>query len=41
MTWYDSSAERNRKQVKKIKRGDCARTVIDKTAKQVLVYAQY
>ncbi len=28
-------------QVKKIKRGDCAQTGIDKTAKQVLVYAQY
>jgi hypothetical protein len=35
------SAERNWKQVKKIKRGDCARAGIDKTAKQVLVYAQY
>ncbi len=35
------SAERNWKQVKKIKRGDRARTGIDKTAKQVLVYAQY
>jgi hypothetical protein len=36
-----SSAERNWKQVKKIKRGDCTQTGIDKTAKQVLVYAQY
>jgi hypothetical protein len=35
------SAERNRKQVKKIKRGDRVQTGIDKTAKQVLVYAQY
>ncbi len=35
------SAERNWKQVKKIKRGDPAQTGIDKTAKQVLVYAQY
>ena len=35
------SAERNWKQVKKIKRGDFAQTGIDKTAKQVLVYAQY
>jgi hypothetical protein len=35
------SAERNQKQVKKIKRGDRAQTGIDKTAKQVLVYAQY
>ncbi len=35
------STERNWKQVKKIKRGDCAQTGIDKTAKQVLVYAQY
>jgi hypothetical protein len=35
------SAERNWKQVKKIKRKDCAQTGIDKTAKQVLVYAQY
>jgi hypothetical protein len=35
------SAERNWKQVKKIKRGDCAQTGIDKVAKQVLVYAQY
>ena len=35
------SAERNWKQVKKIKRGDCVQSGIDKTAKQVLVYAQY
>ncbi len=35
------SAERNWKQVKKIKRGDRAQTGIDKTAKQVIVYAQY
>ncbi len=35
------SAERNCKQVKNIKRGDCTQTGIDKTAKQVLVYAQY
>jgi hypothetical protein len=35
------SAERKWKQVKKIKRGYCAQTGIDKTAKQVLVYAQY
>jgi hypothetical protein len=34
------SAERNWKQVKKIKRGDRARTGIDKTAKQELIYAQ-
>jgi hypothetical protein len=38
---WNSSAERNWKQVKKIKRGDRAQTGIDKTAKQVLVYAQY
>ena len=35
------SAERNWKQVKKIKREDCVQTGIDKPAKQVLVYAQY
>jgi hypothetical protein len=35
------SAERKWKQVKKIKMGDCAQTGIDKTAKQVLIYAQY
>jgi hypothetical protein len=35
------SAERNWKQVKNIKRGDCLQTDIDKTAKQVLIYAQY
>ncbi len=35
------SAERNWKQAKKTKRGDCAQTGINKTAKQVLVYAQY
>jgi hypothetical protein len=35
------SAVRNWEQVKKIKRGDCAQTGIDKTEKQVLIHAQY
>jgi hypothetical protein len=34
-------AERNWKQVKKVKKGDCAKTGVEKTSKQVLVYSQY
>jgi hypothetical protein len=35
------TAERNWKQVKKVKKGDCAKTGVEKTSKQVLVYSQY
>jgi hypothetical protein len=35
------TAERNWKKVKKIKKGDCTQTTLDKTAKQVLIYLQY
>ena len=34
-------AESNRKQVKKIKKGDHAKTGVEKTSKQVLVYSKY
>ena len=35
------TAERNWKQVKKVKKGDHAKTGVEKTSKQVLVYSQY
>jgi hypothetical protein len=35
------TAERNRKQVKKVKKGDRAKTGVDKTTKQVLIYLQH
>ncbi len=35
------AAEQNWKQVKAVKSGQCVNTSIEKTKKQVLVYAQY
>jgi hypothetical protein len=35
------TAERNWKQVKKVKKGDCAKTGVDKTTKQVLIFSQH
>ncbi len=35
------TTERNWKQAKKVKKGDCAKTGVNKTSKQVLIYLQH
>ncbi len=34
-------AERNWKQLKQVKKGDCTKTGVNKTSKQVLIYSQH